>query len=181
MGRPPASGISVTHTALPVRARWLCLLLSCLAACTVPQPSPAVTGTPHLTEAGPTPTCYLQPMPTGEKIVKATIEAAPPAQAQPGDALSLRFSGGYVAVNNARMCGAEVVGYVHDDELATPRVIRHVTIRLNDQVLAERDGCPADCQLDFIIPVETPPGRYMLTLTTSWAEETRFELEIIAR
>ncbi len=120
-------------------------------------------------------------MPRGEKIVRATVETRPPAQARPGESLSVSFSGGCVAVNNARVCGAEVVGYVHDDELPTPRFIRHVSVRLNDRVLAERDDCPRDCEIDFAIPADAPPGRYALTLTTSWAEETRFDLEILER
>lgn len=51
------------------------------------------------------PACTLGPQPTGEKIVRPTIVSPPAARARPGETLRIRFSGGYVAVNNAKICG----------------------------------------------------------------------------
>jgi len=148
----------------------MALLWALLAACS----SPLAT-----LSSSQTPDCYLQPQPTGEKIVPPTVVATPPAQARPGQVLHLRFSGGYVALNNARICGGEIVGYIHDDELPTPRVMCKFTLRLNEQMLASGDRCPPECEVQFTIPEDILPGRYQLSLWTPWGESAVFDIEIM--
>jgi hypothetical protein len=125
------------------------------------------------------PACTLQPQATGEKILWPTIESPPGAQARRGETLDLRFSGGYVALNNARVCGNEVVDYIYSDEFPTPEIIRRVSIRLDDRELARVDCPGAKCEFEFVIPVDVSLGKHELVLVTPWLIETKFDIEIV--
>jgi hypothetical protein len=127
----------------------------------------------------PGPGCTLQPQPTGEKFVRPTIESPPGAQARPGETLRIRFSGGYVALNNARVCGNEVVDYIYSDEFPTPQILRRVIIRLDDRELAAVDCPEAICEFEFVIPTDVSPGEHELILVTPWGIETKFDIEIV--
>jgi hypothetical protein len=125
------------------------------------------------------PVCTLQPQATGEKIIRPTIESLPDAQAHSGETLLVSFSGGYVAFNNARVCGGDIVGYIYSDDLPTPEIIRRVIIRLDDRELAAVD-CPGlKCEFEFMIPADASPGQHELVLVTPWRIETKFDIEIV--
>jgi len=134
--------------------------------------------TPALPWPAVTPTCYLAPQATGEKIVMPTFISTLPASARPGQTLELRFSGGYVALNNARMCGETLTGYIFSDALSTPAVIRNIGVLLNEQPLTVRVDCADVCRVEVDIPPDTPPGKYTLSLLSSWAERTKMDLDI---
>jgi hypothetical protein len=138
-----------------------------LAACSSPS-SPAPV---------PTPTCYPRPEATGEKIIGPTVEASPPAQASPGQVITIRFSGNYIIVNNAIVCGETVVRHAHSDELPVFNWDRTVEVSLDEQPLTTVE-CGYQCQVDVTIPQDIPSGAHELILNTNW-ESISFALQVI--
>ena len=113
---------------------------------------------------GPTPTCYLVPQPTGEKYSPATMEISPPAQASPGQSVTVRFSGGYgIISNNARICGEKIVGYVYRDELPSFSPQRTVQILFDERRLTMAE-CDHECEITFVVPTDASPGLHRLEL-----------------
>lgn len=124
----------------------------------------------------PTPTCRLLPQPTGEKIIRPTIEVPPAAQIVAGQPISLTLSGGYVILNNAVMCGDKLLNYVHGDELPDFNWERTVEIRLDDRTLTIVK-CGYRCQIKVNTPAGITPGAHKLALAIGW-EVVTFEVKI---
>ena len=162
------------HSRFPIYA-WVLVLL--LGACYLgPTPLPAQTGTSSPAPS-PTATCYLQPQPTGEKVIPIQIEAPPPTQARPGESISIHFSGGYTILNNARVCGENnIVEYVYTDELPAFSYQRTVRVLMDDDLLAAVE-CNNECGLELVIPTDTPLGMHQLRLQTPHNE--MFDIKIV--
>ena len=167
----------------PLSAQFLfvvCMSLLCLFACR-PSSSPASSRAVETSPGpGPTPTCYLLPQPTGEKYSPALIKTSPPAQAKSGQAVTVRFLGGYgIISNNARICGEETMGYIYSDELPSYSTRRTVQLVLGGQQVATVE-CDRDCEITAIIPPGTLPGSYRLELQIPrLLEETYFDIQIV--
>ena len=154
------------------RARWrfvawvmLAGLPWLLSACYSPLPP-----TPELT-----PTCYPRPEPTGEKIIGATVEAPPPTQVSPAQAITLTLSGSYIIANNAIVCGASsVVRHVYSDELPGFSWDRSVDVMLDAVTLASFN-CGYACRVEVTIPADTAPGPHQLILRTG-LERVNFDI-----
>lgn len=162
-------------------ALFLCVFGLTLLACTASPtttPSPPGFSSPTLS---PEPTCYLIPQPTGEKIIPVTIGTPPPPQAQPGETITLSFSGGYLIVNNARICGDnEIVGYIYADELPGFSYQRTVRASIDNESLAELD-CDYDCCVEVTIPVTASQGSHRLRVGPPFGfRELEFDLKISA-
>lgn len=114
----------------------------------------------------PTATCYPVVQATGEKIIYPTVEATPPARLASGQTITVTFSGDYVILNNAIVCGEDgIVGYVYSDELYPDyNWERQVTIQLNEQTL-DSISCDYTCRIEVMIPDDTLPGAYQLVLS----------------
>jgi hypothetical protein len=171
----------MNHWPLPRDALFLCVLGLTLVACTSSPPttpSPPGYSSPAVS---PDSKCYLLPQPTGEKIIPVTIGTPPPPQAQPGETISLSFSGGYLIVNNARVCGDnEVVGYIYADELPGFSYRRTVRVSIDKKTLAELE-CDYDCRVEVTIPDSTGQGLYRLRLGPPFGfRGLDFDLEIRA-
>jgi hypothetical protein len=151
------------------RARWAAGLVLLLAAC-ASQTRQQPMGTP---------TCYPLPQATGEKYIEPTVEAGPARQVMPGQVITVAFSGNYLIVNNAIVCGDTVAGYKHSDELPSFDWQRPVRVLLDGQALKEVQ-CGYDCQLAVTIPLDSVPGAHVLRLATN-REDLRFDLEVVAR
>jgi hypothetical protein len=155
---------------------WVLALLLLSACYLGPTPLPTQTGTSSPAPS-PTATCYLQPQPTGEKVIPVQIEATPPAQAWPGESISIHFSGGYIILNNARVCGENnIVGYVYADELPSFSYQRTVRVFMDDDLLAAVE-CNNTCGLELVIPTDTSLGMHQLRLQTPHSET--FDIEIV--
>ena len=150
------------------RAGWAAGLVLLLAACASQTPQP-----PSIT-----PTCYPLPQATGEKYIGPTVEAGPARQVMPGQVITVAFSGNYLIVNNAVVCGDSVVGYKHSDELPSFRWQRSVRVLLDGQMLKEVE-CGYTCQLEVTIPQDTSPGAHSLMVDTNW-EDLSFDLQVVA-
>ncbi len=157
-----------------------CLFVLLLYACRpTPGPIPSPTDTSPSTP-DPTPTCYLQPQPTGEKYIPANIETPAPAQVQPGQPISIHFSGGYIILNNARVCGENnIVGYIYDDELPSFSYRRTVQVSLDDNTLTTAE-CDNECAIEVIIPAGTAPGIHQLILQIPRIRDVVFDIDIIS-
>ena len=162
------------HSRFPIYAWVLALFLT---ACHLgPTPLPAQTGASSPAPS-PTATCYLQPQPTGEKVIPIQIETPPPTQARPGESISIHFSGGYTILNNARVCGENnIVEYVYADELPTFSYQRMVYVLMDDVQLVAVE-CNYECGLELVIPTDTPLGMHQLRLRTPYSE--MFEIKIV--
>ena len=138
---------------------WLVLMsLLLLIACTAP-----VSQTPW-----PTPTCYLQPLPTGEKIIGPTVEVTPPAPVSAGQVITVVFSGNYLIANNRIICGEDrVVEERHSDQLPFFRWERIVEVRLDEQALTSLE-CGYTCRVEVTIPEGTPAGVHKLVILAGW-------------
>jgi hypothetical protein len=162
------------YSCFPIYTGVIALLL---AACHLgPTPLPAQTGT-FSPAPSPTATCYLQPQPTGEKVIPIQIETPPPAQAQPGESISIHFSGGYTILNNARVCGENnIVEYVYADELPSFSYQRTVRVLMDDDLLAAVE-CNNKCRIALVIPADTSLGMHQLRLQTPHSE--MFDIKIV--
>jgi hypothetical protein len=114
---------------------------------------------------GPTPipdTCQVVPQLTGEKWVPIVAGTPPPSYAYAGQEIHTSFSGGYLVVNNAVVCGDEgIVDYVHSDELPGWRGERPVRFELDGQRFG--DGvCGYGCSITGTIPSVMQVGVYTL-------------------
>jgi hypothetical protein len=137
-------------------------------ACTA-QTLPGITSTP---------TCYPQPQPTGEKIIKPTIESRPPVQVSPGQVIKIVFSGGYVILNNAITCGGSVVRYMHSDEFPSFDWKRTVKVLLGENTLTTAD-CEYTCEVEAMIPDDVKMGTQKLILDINFWEELVFEIQVV--
>lgn len=127
----------------------------------------------------PSPTCYLEPQPTGEKYIPPKIDPSPLAQAHPGDEISLHFSGGYIIGNNARVCGDDITGYVYSDDLPSYTYSqRTITVSLEDNTLTTVE-CGYECTLEFVIPPDMPLGARELIVNSIYFSEITFDIEIV--
>lgn len=156
----------------------LYLLTLLLYACRpTPTLAPSATGT---ASPMPSPTCYLQPQPTGEKVIPPTIEPPSPLQVQPGDEISLHYSGGYIIGNNARICGDNnIVGYIYSDDLPSYTYSqRTVMVSFEDNTITTVE-CEYECTIDLVIPVDIPLGGGELRLHASSFGDVTFDIEIV--
>ena len=114
---------------------------------------------------GPTPipdTCQLVPQPTGEKWIPIVAGTPPPSYAYAGQEVQTSFSGGYLVLNNAVVCGDEgIVDYVHSDELPGWRDERRVRFDLDGQRFGE-GLCGYECTITGTIPSTMQVGVYTL-------------------
>jgi hypothetical protein len=147
---------------------WIAGLSLSFTACTA-QTTPGIT---------PTPTCYPKPQPTGEKIIKPTVETRPPVQVSPGQVVKIVFSGGYVILNNAITCGETVVRYMHSDELPSFDWTRTVEVLLDGNALTTAE-CEYTCEIDAKIPEDVKPGTQKLVLDTNYWEDVVFEIQVV--
>jgi Tol biopolymer transport system component len=122
----------------------------------------------------------LLPQPTGEKYSPALIKTSPPAQATSGEAVTVRFSGGYgIISNNARICGEETVGYIYSDELPSFSTLRTVQLVFGGQQSATAE-CDRECEITALIPTGTLPGTYRLELQIpTFFEAIYFDIQIV--
>ena len=124
-----------------------------------------------------TPTCYPRPEPTGEKIIRPTIETAPTAQVAPGQTVTVVFSGSYLVANNALVCGGDqVVGHVYSDQLPGFRWERTVEVRLDERVLNTVE-CGQTCKIEVTLPTDVAPGAHRLILIAN-GTRLSFELQV---
>lgn len=162
------------------RNALFCVFGLALVACTAsPTTSPFPPGLSSPT-VSPEPTCYLIPQPTGEKFIPVTIGTPPPPQAQPGETITFSFSGGYLILNNAQVCGDEVVGYIYTDELPSFSYQRTIRVLIDNERLADLD-CDYDCCIKVTIPVTASQGLHRLRLGSPFGlGRLEFDLEISA-
>ncbi len=146
---------------LAVGLSWL------LTACYSPSPPTPVS----------TPTCYPRPEPTGEKIIGPTVAAPPPAQVSPGQVIAIAFSGNYIIVNYAIVCGDTIVRHAHGDEFPSFNWDRTVEVLLDEHTLTTV-ACGYTCQAEVTIPQDILPGAHKLMLETNW-ESIIFVLQVI--
>jgi hypothetical protein len=97
----------------------------------------------------------------------------------PGQTVTVRFSGGYLAINYEMVCGA-ATQYIFGDELSTPEFSHHrFDVLLDDSLLAEaRCQKKEDCQVEFAIPPDISPGKHQLTLA-GFVGEQKFDIEVV--
>jgi hypothetical protein len=148
-----------------------------LAACYAQTPPSLVPTTPALTKPVPTSTCYPKPEPTGEKVIRPTLEATPPAQVSPGQSFTVTFSGNYLIANNAIICGDTLVKHAYSDELPTFNWNRTVRVALDERTLTTV-ACGRTCQIEATIPKDSQTGAHTLILETNW-ERITFDLQIV--
>jgi hypothetical protein len=117
---------------LPALAGLLALLWSACRPASTPTPSGAESAPPA---PEPSPTCYLQPLPTGEKYSQVVIKQSPPARARPGETIEIELADGYrLIARYERVCGeGEQAGTVFADELPGFRSERTAQVYLDDQ------------------------------------------------
>jgi hypothetical protein len=128
--------------------------------------------------ASPTPTCRIEPQPTGEKTIPIAIGTPPPRQVQAGQALSLTLSGGYFVANNARICPDGTVEHVYSDELPGFNPERTFDVLLDERHIAEVT-CVNECLVEVTIPEDVTPGNYQLRLR-GWSVGAAFDLAVVA-
>lgn len=122
----------------------------------------ASCASPLMNQPSPTPTCYPQPQTTGEKYVAPVILATPPARLQPGQTLTIGFSGNYLITNNAIICAGTIVRYAHSDNL--PGFIweeRTIEVRLDDRPLTTA-RCGYTCRVEVTMPRDLAAGTHKL-------------------
>ena len=128
----------------------------------------------------PTETCQIVPQATGEKWIPIVAGTPPPSFAYAGQEIQASFSGGYLVINNAVVCGDKgIVDYVHSDELPGWRGERRVGFDLDGQRFGER-VCGYECTVTGTIPSAVQVGVYTLYVGIPWrARDLTFELFIV--
>lgn len=124
----------------------------------------------------PAPLCYLQPQATGEKIILPTIEATPAAEIATASDIVIVFSGNFLIINNAVICGEVIERYVHSDTLPDFSWDRQVEVLIGERLLTTVK-CGYTCRIEASIPADLLSGVYQLTLKTNY-QTIRFDIQI---